>query len=83
MELLYFVFSLLTGWSLGHLSVYYRRHDYDRYWMVLWYAYVIPLSFYLDDQQFVTIASGLFFMLTALYTYVPMLSNGNRVHDVK
>lgn len=83
MELLYFVFSLLTAWSLGHVSVYYRRHEYDRYWMIMWYAYVISLSFYLGEQQFVTISGGTFFMLTALYTYVPMLSNGHRVHEVK
>lgn len=76
---LFYVFSLITAWSIAVVSDQFKRYEYDKYWMIIWYSYVISLSFYLNDQIFSTISSFVFYVLTLMSLRRFSLSVGKRV----
>lgn len=75
------IFSMVTGWSLGYISVYYRRREYERYYGGFIYVYLLSIS---NDMNFdlIPIMVGLLsWLITAIFVYCPMIGDGYKIYQ--
>lgn len=82
MLILHGMTSILLGWSLSYLGIYYRRFDYERYYVVVIMLYMLLVAFWFGGNIIVGIMGLLFSILTIIFTEVRKIGEGYLVDDL-
>lgn len=84
MGLLNLLLAVLTAWSLGYLFVRYREYDYQRYYPLVMYIYLIYVTLVFDLSEAidlkVSVLSFVVCLFTVLFTHDPLIGRGYKIY---